>query len=193
MISPPLHPNCRCEVYRVREVACTDVRPPMIPSWLLAVGYVGAAVVANQLVWKYGQPVLLFTAFVFIPFDFMARDALHRRWESERLVWKMCSLVLCGSLVTFLLNPASGYVALASALAFAWASATDGVVFSMLRGRQMIHRMLISNCIGAAVDSIMFPLVAFGVVDYWLSAGQTAVKIAGGFVWSVIFVRLFKR
>ena len=43
-----------------------------------------------------------------------------------------------------------------------------------------------SNVFSAAVDSAVFPTLAFGVFLPWVILGQFAAKVAGGFVWSMI-------
>jgi uncharacterized PurR-regulated membrane protein YhhQ (DUF165 family) len=43
-----------------------------------------------------------------------------------------------------------------------------------------------SNLISAAVDSIVFPTLAFGAVLPWIMLGQFAAKVAGGAVWALI-------
>ena len=104
-----------------------------IPSWTLIACYLASAIVANMLAWRFGQLALVWTAAMLIPFDFLARDVLHRRWELEGAVRaRMLCLVVLGSVVTWILNPAAGSVALASGMAFATSSSIDALLFALL-------------------------------------------------------------
>lgn len=158
-----------------------------IPSWTLIACYLASAIVANMLAWRFGQLALVWTAAMLIPFDFLARDVLHRRWELEGAVRaRMLCLVVLGSVVTWILNPAAGSVALASGMAFATSSSIDALLFALVRG-SLFKRAMLSNVIGSITDSIVFPAVAFGVVDFCLSASQVVLKLVGGLVWLYIW------
>lgn len=41
-----------------------------------------------------------------------------------------------------------------------------------------------SNVAASAVDSIVFPAIAFGVLIPWVIAGQFFAKVFGGAVWA---------
>jgi len=43
-----------------------------------------------------------------------------------------------------------------------------------------------SNVVSAAVDSVVFPTLAFGSFLPWVILGQFLAKVAGGAVWSLI-------
>ena len=43
-----------------------------------------------------------------------------------------------------------------------------------------------SNVFGALVDSLVFPTIAFGGFLPWITLGQFAAKVAGGFLWSLV-------
>jgi hypothetical protein len=44
-----------------------------------------------------------------------------------------------------------------------------------------------SNVVSAAIDSLVFPTLAFGALLPWIVAGQFAAKVAGGAVWAAVF------
>jgi len=43
-----------------------------------------------------------------------------------------------------------------------------------------------SNVVGAVVDSVIFPMLAFGAFPPALIALQSAAKVGGGAIWSVL-------
>lgn len=160
----------------------------------LVASYLFAAVAANLAVYHFGPWALPFTAFVLIPFDLVARDALHERWEASGRVWmRMAGLVLAGSFLSVLVNLEAHRVALASFLAFAAAGAVDTIVYAVLRGQPRLARMNTSNVFSSVTDSIVFPLVAFGVFDLALLFSQSTAKILGGALWSIAFHHFMKR
>ena len=96
----------------------------------------------------------------------------------------MGALILIASVVSYVLNPASGQIALASFIAFAIAGASDTVVYHWLRDRPYMQRVNGSNVAGAAVDSILFPTLAglpLAVIPV-----QFGAKVAGGFLWALV-------
>jgi len=125
-------------------------------------------------------------AFVFIGLDLSLRDRLHDAWAGRGLAWRMAGLIGAGSLLSWLLNPATGRIALASCAAFGLAAAADSAVYHFLGGRSFLSRSNGSNVAGAAVDSVVFPYAAFGGFLPLVVLGQFAAKTLGGFVWSLV-------
>jgi hypothetical protein len=149
--------------------------------------YLTAIVAANLLVAAYGPSVTVLNAFLFIGLDITARDGLHEAWQNEGLWWKMLLLIASGSLLSALLNADATQIALASFLAFAGAGAADTVVYHLLRDRARMLKINGSNVVSAAVDSVLFPALAFGFpLLIPVMIGQFVAKVAGGFVWSII-------
>lgn len=157
--------------------------------------FLGSAVAANLVVNLWGQPALIFTAWVLIPFDLVTRDILHDRWHGAALVRRMGLLILAGSLLTCVASWEAKQVALASFAAFAAAGTVNALVFHRLLRRTRYFRMNASNLAAASVDSIVFPLVAFGVSGTSLSlcVAQAASKFIGGLLWSAAFLYYNKR
>ena len=155
--------------------------------------YLSAIVVANYLVSTYGQAALPFTAFVLIPFDLVTRDALHEKWRDKALWPKMFLLVSAGSLLSYFSSMATAQVSLASALAFGTAGLIDVLVYWVLDKRSRFIKMNSSNFFAAITDSLVFPLVAFGVIVPSLSFTQAASKFVGGIAWSLVFLVLMKK
>jgi queuosine precursor transporter len=148
--------------------------------------YLAAIVVANLSVAAFGPAVMAINAFLLIGLDLTARDRLHESWLGKNLVWKMGLLIASGSVISWGLNRDAGRIALASMLAFGLAAAADGMVYHGLLGKRWLVKVNGSNIVGAMVDSLAFPTIAFGVVMPWVIAGQFMAKTMGGFLWSLI-------
>lgn len=152
--------------------------------------YLGAVIVANLTVTAFGPASAIAVAFLFIGLDLTARDQLHDAWHGEGLLWKMAGLIAAGSLLSWLLNRDSQQVAIASFAAFAAAASVDAIVYHFLRRYPRWLRINGSNVPSAAVDSVVFPLLAFGGFPWAIILGQFLAKTLGGFLWSLIFRRL---
>ena len=97
------------------------------------------------------------------------RDLLH---ELAGWRWSVGAVFLGGALSLFV-SPAS--LAIASALAFTISELADLAVYAPLRRRGLALAVLASGAVGAAVDSTLFVVVAFGTLEF--SAGTTLAKI----------------
>lgn len=149
--------------------------------------YLVAIVAANLLITHLGPGVAVINAFLFIGLDLTARDRLHDGWHGQGLVWKMALLIGAGSALSYLLNRNTGPIAMASFIAFALAGVADSVSYHALGNRARLLRVNGSNLASAAVDSIVFPALAFGFpLMFGVMAGQFVAKVGGGFMWSLI-------
>jgi len=149
--------------------------------------YLVAIVAANLLVATFGPAISVFNAFLFIGLDLTSRDQLHEAWRGRGLFGKMGMLIASGSLLSYALLPATGRIAVASMAAFAVAGTVDALTYHLLRRRAYLLKVNGSNVLSAAVDSLIFPALAFGLPLLWLIVlGQFVAKVAGGFVWSVL-------
>lgn len=146
--------------------------------------YAVAMTLANLSVAALGPSVTAINAFVLIGLDLALRDWLHVRLK----VWQMGALIAFTGLITFVLNPAAGKIAIASATAFTAAALVDWGTFVKLKGSWMT-RANGSNVVGAAVDSLIFPTLAFGVLMPEIVTAQFVAKVAGGAVWAWIIGR----
>ncbi|TCP59153.1 hypothetical protein EV586_101369 [Tumebacillus sp. BK434] len=151
--------------------------------------YLAAVVAANLSVAYFGPSSTIINAFLFIGLDITTRDALHERWQGRRLWLNMGLLVLVGSIISYLFNRDAAQIAIASFAAFALSNIADTVVYHLLRRYPKFVKINGSNVASAAVDSITFPTIAFGVFIPWVVAGQFLAKVLGGYVWSLILVR----
>ena len=143
--------------------------------------YAAAMTLANLSVAAWGPWVSPINAFVLIGLDLALRDWLHVRLRA----WQMGALIACTGLLTYALNPASGMIAVASACAFSAAALVDWATFARLRG-SWLFRANGSNVVGAAVDSLIFPTLAFGALMPHIVAMQFVAKVAGGAIWAAV-------
>ena len=149
--------------------------------------YLAAIVLANLAVARFGPSSVIIVAFLFIGLDLTARDRLHDAWRGNHLFGKMALLIATGSILSYLLNRDAGQIALASFVAFTAAAIVDTIVYHMLGGYPRWLRINGSNIPSAAVDSIIFPTLAFGSFLWPIVLGQFLAKTLGGFVWSLFF------
>lgn len=153
--------------------------------------YLTAIVAANLAVSKWGPAVSVHTAFWFIGFDLSSKDSLQDRWAG-RVVRNMGLLILGGSALTVLLNIGAWRIAAASTGAFALSASVDALAYYVMikRGWRRWERMNGSNFFGAMVDSLAFPILAFGWPPMWnICAGQFIAKVGGGLLWSLVLAR----
>ena len=149
---------------------------------LALITYAVAMILANLLVATFGPSISPINAFFFIGLDLTLRDWLHVRLKT----WQMGGLIVGTGALTYLLNPAAGMIAVASAISFLMAALVDWAVFVKTTG-SWIKRANLSNTASAAVDSVLFPTIAFGVLMPEIVILQFAAKVIGGGVWSYIF------
>jgi len=160
--------------------------------------YLAAIVAANFSVAFFGQASMPVNAFLFIGIDLSLRDRLHDAWLKTGLWPRMGTLIAAGSAISYVLASAvprimgqqlpndMGRIALASMLAFAAAALADALVYTVLHKRGFMVRANGSNVAGAAADSVLFPLLAFGSPLWSVVLLMFAAKTCGGFVWSLI-------
>jgi len=149
--------------------------------------YASSMILANLLVSTFGPSITPINAFLLIGLDLTLRDWLHFRLKT----WQMGCLIVGTGGLTYLLNPAAGMIAVASAVAFLVAALVDWAVFMKTTG-SWIKRANVSNTAGAAVDSLLFPTIAFGALMPEIVALQFIAKVAGGAVWSYVLEKKLK-
>lgn len=156
--------------------------------------YLAAIVAANLLTAWLGPWVTPINGFVFIGLDITTRDALHDAWKGRGLWWRMTLLIGTGSALSWLLNRNAGRIALASFVAFVASGAIDTLIYHVLRHWSKFERVNWSNLGSAAVDSVLFPAIAFGwPPDMAIVYGQATAKVGGGLFWSLVMLRVDRR
>ena len=148
----------------------------MIPVAIAA--YACAIISANLLVLRFGPPVIPLVAFFLIGLDLALRNWLNLRMRPLA----MGILILATGVVTYLVNPAARSIAIASAVAFTAAALADWATFRAVSG-SWIRRNVAGATVGAAVDSILFPTLAFGALLPALVVAQFVAKVAGAALW----------
>lgn len=144
--------------------------------------YIASLVAANLLVAFFGPWFSPINAFILIGLDLTLRDKIHDRWNGNPL--KIGGLIVVAGLISYLLNPASGQIAIASVVAFCLSMTVDSFVYQKLASKSWQVRTTGSNVAGAAVDSITFPTIAFGGLMPEIVAMQFVCKVVGGFIWT---------
>ena len=150
--------------------------------------YAVAMTLANLSVAAFGPAISPVNAFVLIGLDLALRDWLHVRLRA----WQMLALIVAAGVLTYALNPAAGEIAVASSAAFTAAALVDWLTFSRLRG-SWLFRANGSNVAGAAVDSLIFPTLAFGALMPHIVLLQFVAKVLGGSLWAALLARTAQR
>lgn len=147
--------------------------------------YAFAMTAANMSVAMFGPSVTPINAFVFIGLDLALRDLLHTKINR----WQMLGLIAGTGLLTYVLNPAAGMIAIASAVSFTAAALVDWSIFSRMPGSWM-RRSNASNVGGAAIDSLLFPTIAFGALMPHIVLMQFVSKVLGGAFWAFVISKV---
>ena len=148
--------------------------------------FITALVIANLLVALISPWFSLVNSFFLIGLDLSIRDKLHDSWKNQ-LPLKMGVLILASSGISYFLNPATGMIAIASFVAFALAMSIDTLAYHFLKNKIWFIRSNGSNLAGSAVDSVVFPTIAFGGLMPEIVVLQFICKVMGGFLWSIVF------
>lgn len=152
-----------------------------IIAWIVAV------VLANLTITWFGPAVSIINAFLLIGLTLTTRDALHERWRGS-LRLKMSVLIACGGVISFIIQRDAGQIAVASMVAFLASGLVDSLLYQFCIRRSRFVKINISNTGAAFVDSLAFPLLAFGPEPWIIGiiAGQFIAKTSGGFLWSLV-------
>ena len=146
----------------------------------LSIIYISAICAANFSAHTFGPAITPVNAFLLIGLDFVIRDKLHEKIG----IYRMLSLIAVAGAISFAINPSTDMIAIASVSAFALASLTDAAVYQALIRKAWLVKSNGSNVASSAVDSLAFPLIAFGTFLPWVVAGQFAAKVFGGAIWA---------
>lgn len=149
--------------------------------------FVAALVCANLSVAIFGPWVSPINAFLLIGLDLSLRDKLHDKWDGNPV--KIGGLIVVSGCISYLLNPATGMIAIASVVAFCLSMVADSFVYQKLKFMPWTKRANASNVAGAFVDSLVFPFIAFGGLLWHIVVLQFACKVLGGFLWCYLLNR----
>ena len=158
---------------------------------IAVITYLIAIVVANLTLLWFGPQAAIINAFILIGLDLSLRDKLHDQWHGTNLWLKMLALISGGSIITIALNWEALPIAIASSTAFLVAGIGDALLYMRLRKYRFLIRSNGSNIAGSALDSVIFPTMAFGVLMPEIILGQFVAKVAGGAIWSFILQKTY--
>lgn len=148
--------------------------------------YFLAIVGANLSIAYFGAWVSPINSFLFIGLDLSLRDYLHQKWQEKNLMTKMTLLIVGAGVVSYFLNPASGQIAIASVIAFVASGFVNTFFYKLLSNKSFLKKSNYSNIPAAAVDSLLFPAIAFGSFLPVIVLFQFLAKVSGGFVWALV-------
>jgi hypothetical protein len=148
--------------------------------------YASAMTLANLSIAQWGPWVSPINAFLFIGLDLVLRDLLHERLKPQQMGF----LIAATGALTYILNPAAGMIAIASAVSFTAAAVVDWGVFIKTSGT-WFNRSTKSNLASAAVDSLLFPTIAFGLLMPQIVFAQFLAKVCGGAFWGYLIKKKF--
>lgn len=148
---------------------------------MIIVFYVLTVVLANFTTLWLGPSMTIINAFFLIGLNLVLRDILHYRLTTTQMI----GLIGLTGIISFSLNPDTGRIAIASLVAFSFSTTADWLVFAKTTG-SWFSRSNKSNTVGAIIDSLVFPTIAFGSLMPVIVVGQFSAKAFGGFVWSAI-------
>jgi hypothetical protein len=157
---------------------------------MIYMGYIGSVVLANLFVAKFGPNASILSAFALIGATLTLRDRIHEDMARTGRLWRMGVLILIAGLISAAFSWAAARIALASMIAFIVSEGVDALVYHRLRPRPWMVKANGSNSVSAAVDSILFPTLAFGSLLPLVVLGQFLAKTLGGAVWSWALKRL---
>lgn len=155
--------------------------------FLTVLVYAAALICANISLAAFGPWVSPINSFLLIGLDLALRDVLHTRLRW----WQMAALILGTAVISWIISNDAGKIALAGAISFSLAGLADWAIFSKAKG-SWTRRSTLSNTAGAAVDSVTFPLLAFGGFLPEIVAAQFFAKVIGSSLW-VAFLSRFPR
>lgn len=157
---------------------------------LISFIFIMSMVLANMTILWFGPWFSAINAFVLIGLDMVLRDKLHDSWKGKNLYPKMLGLITAAAIITFVLNPASLTIAIASVSAFVVAMLLDTVIYNFLIKKKWLIRSNASNVGSSLADSLVFPTVAFGSIMPSIILMQFFAKVVGGFLWSLALKKL---
>lgn len=137
-------------------------------NWLI--GHVGAVCVPDgPCLIPVGFGLMAPSGVLMIGAALVLRDVVHRQLGVR---WALAAVLAGAGLSVFLAPPA---LALASGAAFLLSELADLAVYQPLYRRRLVAAVLASSVMGAAIDSAVFLLIAFGSLDFL--AGQILGKV----------------
>lgn len=154
---------------------------------LMMILYIALFLVANILVGIFGPWITPLNALIIISADMVIRDRIQ--YETSFLYSVICS-VLAG-IATVLINPNAEMIAIASCSSIILSGLFSAVAFKLKSG-DFYKKSYPANIVAAAVDSIAFPLIAFGSLMFGVTLAQFLAKVLGATVILYVLRKFYK-
>jgi hypothetical protein len=154
----------------------------LVALWLAAI------VAANLTLTHFGPGWILPNAFFLIGLDFITRDRLADFWGTTRWL-KMALMIAAGGALSYWLNRNAAQIAFASTVSFCAAELVEAIAYHLLRRQPWADRAPKAALLAAAVDSVVFPTLAFHQFVFTVSFGQFCAKLAGATFWTWVIAR----
>lgn len=158
----------------------------LIPFYLIAF------ISANLIVKHFGAHGLWFSSFFLIPFDFVARCVLHETYKGSKLIFLISFLTAAAAVATVVINSDATNIAEGSVVGFIFSQILSGIFYQLTIKKDTFIKVNGSDAVGIIFDSIVFQLIAFGLIEWQVTAGQILIKILGGFLWYIILFKWLK-
>lgn len=146
--------------------------------------YIVAVSLSNLLVAHYGAWITPVTAFVLIGLELVVRDLLHHKLTKMQMI----IVIFAAGVVSFLINHNALMIAVGSFVAVILSCTVDYAVYEKTTGTKF-KKSNTSNFFSSAVDSLVFPLIAFGSFMPIIVLAQWSAKFFGGLLWSIVFCK----
>jgi uncharacterized PurR-regulated membrane protein YhhQ (DUF165 family) len=155
---------------------------------IAAAVFAGLVVAANWLTNRYGMVFDLVTAGTFAAgLVLLVRDWLH---EVGGRSWVFACIGLGAALSVLMSTP---QFAIASGAAFVVSEVADFAVYEPLRRSALVGSMVLSNTVGAVVDSLLFLALAGFPLAHWWTQSVVKVAVTLPFVLGVVVARAVLR
>lgn len=143
-------------------------------------------VAANLSVAYFGVWSTPINALVIISADMVIRDKIQHNFG----FWYSMLACFVAGIATVIIDPSAGMIAVASVSSVILAGTGSAITFKLKRG-DFYSKSIPANTVSAAIDSIVFPMIAFGSVMIDVSLAQFAAKTVGAFI-IIAIMRKFK-
>ena len=149
--------------------------------------YASLFILANIMVATFGPVITPINALVLISADIVIRDKLQYKYGF------LTSILACfiAGAMTVVIQSGAGMIAVASMLSVVLSGVASAVSFKLKSG-SFFQKAIPASVVAALVDSIAFPLIAFGSIMPWVTIGQFAAKTIGAMTILYIMKRLSK-
>ena len=161
----------------------------MIACIIYLLCIIAANVLAVQYTIPLGSELSIPAGTIAIAPIFTLRDSVQHRYGSRAVVY----LVLGGAIVSLLISLVTsqqvlGRIAVAGLIAFVLSELLDTAIYMQLSRYSWLSRVLASNTVACAIDSLLFLSIAFGL-DWGTFAAQYLAKLLISTVAGLVLLR----